>query len=236
MRDSETDAPPMLKNPLKNSLMDNSKGISKSISKDISQAISQGDPPQSERSIGLEAIGEAPRTPLPAARLWLVDGYNVLNTRVFTGILEDRAVESGHPGNPEEQRGGKRIEAEPKGTEAAPRAPAWWSAEARERLVAVAGGFPDRDAEIWILFDGARPATESLRRERPSVHVEFATSADDWIVKRVRGAPDPGQIAVVTRVRQVALRVRHRGAHVVWPLQFLAHCNVPCGPSQPGEA
>ena len=149
---------------------------------------------------------------LPSARLWLVDGYNALHTRVFRA-------------EPEEDEVGREAGAEA-GGETRDDVSSWWRGSMRERLVTLAGGFPDPDAEIWIVFDGPRPADRTQRADRPCIHVEFAPSADEWIVKRVRSAPDPTRIAVVTRDRKVADRCRHRGAQVVWPLAFLEQCGT----------
>ena len=54
------------------------------------------------------------------------------------------------------------------------------------------------------------------------LHVVFARSADDWLVKRVRAAGEP--VCVVTSDRQLADRARRRGAEVVSPRRFLARC------------
>ncbi len=141
--------------------------------------------------------------PLPRSRLWLVDGYNAIHAGALRGLpTGDRSVSSGVP---------------------------WWSSAARERLVTFAGCFPDPDAEIWLVFDGPHPAQEPERGENPSVRVEFAPSADDWIVKRVRRAENPQAIAVVTGDRQVGGRVRHAGAEVVSPRLFLVHCGLVTG-------
>lgn len=130
----------------------------------------------------------APRPELPAARVWLLDGFNVLHA----GLL----------GDPERRE--------------------WWTAPNRERLLERAGAFCEPHTEIWVVFDGSRPAEESGDESR--VRTVFAPSADDWIVKRVRAVADPAAVAVVTGDHQVGGRVRHRGAHVVSPRRFLARC------------
>ncbi|MBW2724990.1 MAG: NYN domain-containing protein, partial [Deltaproteobacteria bacterium] len=94
----------------------------------------------------------------------------------------------------------------------------------RERLVAFARRFPDPDAEIWLIFDGARPAENPERGERPKLRLQFAPSADDWIVARVREEPDPSRIAVVSGDRKLTGRTRHHGAAAVSPRLFLDHC------------
>ncbi len=165
--------------------------------------------------------------PKQSASVWLVDGFNVLHAGVLKG--RDRRE--------------------------------WWTAPVRERLLALAAGFDDPTAELWIAFDGpapvaparkagaSRPRSEAQPSEggppqgkaaqrprsqaQPSeggplqdvrVRAVFAASADDWLVTRVRRAEDPARFAVVTCDRQVADRVRHRGARVVSPREFLARC------------
>lgn len=94
----------------------------------------------------------------------------------------------------------------------------------RERLVAVARCFPNPDAEIWLIFDGARAAESPERSELPKLRLQFAPSADDWIVARVREERDPAWIAVVSGDRKLTGRTRHYGAAVVSPRLFLDHC------------
>jgi len=106
----------------------------------------------------------------------------------------------------------------------------WWSAATQQRLVDVAESFDDPAAEIWVVFDDARPGRSERCRdpEPPSrVRVAWAPSADDWLVARVRRAERPADLAVVTADRQVQGRSRHRGAQVVSPLAFLARCQRP---------
>jgi predicted RNA-binding protein with PIN domain len=141
--------------------------------------------------------------PLPPARVWLVDGYNVLHCAPFRK----------QTGDPDAPPGDPRANPKP-----------FWSGSMRERLVAVAGGFPDRDAEIWLVFDGSRAPQTPVRGSAPRLIVEFAPSADDWIVRRVRDAQDPGEIAVVSGDRRLTGKTRHRGAAVVSPRHFLQHC------------
>jgi predicted RNA-binding protein with PIN domain len=108
----------------------------------------------------------------------------------------------------------------------------FWSNTMRERLVTLARRFPDRDAEIWLVFDGSRPAEDPERGDRPRVRLEFSPSADDWIVKRVRGEPSPATLAVVSGDRQLTGRARHHGAAVVSPRLFIEHCQA----NEAGEA
>lgn len=103
----------------------------------------------------------------------------------------------------------------------------WWKAAAQARVVAAAAGFDDPQAEVWVVFDAARPEAASERCAAPPggrVRLVFTPSADDWIVQKVRGHAEPERLAVVTADRQVAERARHRGARVVSPLAFLRRC------------
>lgn len=104
----------------------------------------------------------------------------------------------------------------------------WWSAASQARLLAVVETFDDPHAEIWVVFDDARPGSGercAVPEAGCRARVAFAPSADDWLVKRVRTAERPGELAVVTADRQVRERSRHRGARVVSPLAFLARCD-----------
>jgi predicted RNA-binding protein with PIN domain len=143
---------------------------------------------------------------------WLIDGYNLLHACLLTG--KDRKD--------------------------------WWRAENRETVLTLAGQLGDPGAEIWVVFDGTAESQESYAPPEelasegrhdtdddaprtppgsaPTVHVVFASSADDWIVKRVRRAEEPSRMAVVTSDRQVAGRAAHRGARVVRPRAFLELC------------
>ena len=146
-------------------------------------------PSMDERSATGDVAG------LPEARVWLVDGYNVLHS----GLLhrEDRAH--------------------------------FWSRPHRDRLRARVECFEGRADEVWIVFDGGDPGGEGEGRTAGGARVRtvFAPSADDWLVKTVREARRPDQLAVVTADRQVAGRAQHRGALVVSPRRFLAECPGP---------
>lgn len=122
----------------------------------------------------------------PAPRIFLVDGYNVLNV----GLLAGREREG------------------------------WWSSRFRSELLGRIEGFEEREAEIWVVFDGAAPNGDAPSGRVRSV---FAPSADDWLISRLRehGAE---QVTVVTADRKLANRARHRGAEVVAPASFLARC------------
>ncbi len=154
--------------------------------------------PGGDRSYPDTVVAPETRRPsvAPAQSIWLVDGFNVLHAGVLHG--RDRAD--------------------------------WWSAPRRAELLELAQRFDDASVEIWVVFDGPRagvpldPATDGAA---PSgVHEVFAPSADDWLVDRVRTSPDPSRLAVVTADRRLAGRARHRGARVVAPREFLAHCRT----------
>jgi hypothetical protein len=100
----------------------------------------------------------------------------------------------------------------------------WWTATHRDELLAIAARFDDREAEVWVVFDGPRPTTLEPGPDTPGPREVFAPSADDWLLDRVRQADDPAAIAVVTADRSVAARARHRGAHVFAPRDFLERC------------
>jgi predicted RNA-binding protein with PIN domain len=97
----------------------------------------------------------------------------------------------------------------------------WWTEPRRRELLDRVAGF-DAEAELWIVFDGSKAPDEIV--DGPGPRCIFAASADDWLVQRVRRADDPSQIAVVTSDRQVAGRVRNRGAQIVSPMDFLSRC------------
>ena len=152
--------------------------------------------PGGDRSYPDTVVAPETRRPsvAPAPAIWLVDGFNVLHAGVLHG--RDRAD--------------------------------WWSAPRRAELLALAHRFDDASVEIWVVFDGPRagvPPDPATAGAKPGgVHEVFAPSADEWLVDRVRTCPDPSQLAVVTADRRLAGRARHRGARVVAPREFLAHC------------
>jgi hypothetical protein len=100
---------------------------------------------------------------------------------------------------------------------------AWWSAERRQELLTRAAGLAASGARVEVVFDGARPAPDA---ESPGPREVFAESADAWLLARVRAEPDPARVAVVTADRRLAGRVRHRGARVVGPAEFLRRCRA----------
>jgi hypothetical protein len=162
-------------------------------------------------------MSDAPAPELPTAELWLVDGYNALHAVLLGG------------GRSEERRQD------------------WWRAEQRQRLVDRVSGFRDTATTIRVIFDGptpgsasdqlaeaGEPAGDPGRAAQPRVEVVFAPSADDWLVRSVRGAPQPKTIVVVTGDRRVAGRCRHAGAAVIAPRAFLAHCSRQQEAGEPG--
>jgi predicted RNA-binding protein with PIN domain len=97
----------------------------------------------------------------------------------------------------------------------------WWTESRRQELLDRVAGF-DAEADLWIVFDG--PVDPEEPSDRPGLRCVFASSADDWLIERVRRADDPSRIAVVTSDRQVAGRARNRGAQIVSPMDFLSRC------------
>lgn len=117
----------------------------------------------------------------------------------------------------------------------------WWRRTQRERLLRMAAGWPIATDELWVAFDGARPAwaqwaepivqLESRgpvaaggRRTGALVHSVYVESADDWIVRRTRRTQAPERTFVVTRDKQVEGRARSAGCHVWSPWAFLSEC------------
>jgi hypothetical protein len=98
----------------------------------------------------------------------------------------------------------------------------WWRESSRARLLELAGSFDDPEAEVWIVFDGPRPAP--AMPETPRLRVVFAPSADEWLLARLRSAPDPSRLGVVTGDHRLAIRSRRRGARVIRPREFLDRC------------
>jgi hypothetical protein len=132
---------------------------------------------------GVESPEPQPESP---SRIFLVDGYNVLNV----GLLAGREREG------------------------------WWSSRHRVELLGRVEAFAEREAEIWVVFDGAHPAGDAASGRVRSV---FAPNADDWLLARLRERGGE-RVTVVTADRRLAARARHRGAEVVAPAWFLARC------------
>ena len=59
---------------------------------------------------------------------------------------------------------------------------------------------------------------------RPIVHSVYVESADDWIVRRARRAPDPERTIIVSADRQVTGRARSAGCEVWSPWSFMSRC------------
>jgi hypothetical protein len=97
----------------------------------------------------------------------------------------------------------------------------WWKSPNRERVVELARGFDDPDAELVVVFDGSELPTDPTDG---GPRVVFAAPADDWLLATVKAAPNPQRVAVVTADRRLADRLRDRGAQVVSPSAFAARC------------
>lgn len=96
----------------------------------------------------------------------------------------------------------------------------WWKEGARAELLSRLRSLPERGAEVWVVFDGRRPAPAAESPD-PRLRVVFAPSADEWLLERVRSDAEPARLAVVTADRSLAERARRRGARVVSPRAFL---------------
>ncbi len=114
----------------------------------------------------------------------------------------------------------------------------WWRRALRERLLERVEAWDGGRDEIWVAFDGSRPA-ESVWAEPvacpsdpdagrgshgPIVHQVFVESADDWIVRRARRAERPERVLVVSADRKVTGRARSAGCEVLAPWVFIARC------------
>jgi predicted RNA-binding protein with PIN domain len=97
----------------------------------------------------------------------------------------------------------------------------WWGPERREELLARVARLSAAGARVEVVFDGRRPAPEA---SGPGPVQIFAESADAWLLARVRELGDLARVAVVTADRRLAGRLRHRGARVVGPVEFLRLC------------
>ena len=106
----------------------------------------------------------------------------------------------------------------------------WWRAERRDELMAQAARLAASGACIEVVFDGAEPASEA---QGPGARQVFAESADAWLVARIRAAAEPGRVAVVTADRRLAGRLRHHGARVIGPGEFLRRCRLEPGAECP---
>jgi len=140
-----------------------------------------------------------------AARVWLVDGFNLLHAAMLSG--------DDHGGNAHGQDAG------------------WWRAPARARVLELAAGLGEPGAEVWVVFDGVADAAAATP---PGVHQVFAPSADEWLVHRVKSIPRGTPVTVVTADRRLANRARHHGAQVVSPHDFAARCSADRAPTPAG--
>ncbi|HKK50353.1 MAG TPA: NYN domain-containing protein [Myxococcota bacterium] len=131
------------------------------------------------------------------------------------------------------------------------RADGWWRRALRERLLDRVTSWTGGEDEIWVAFDGARPArsvwaepvatpSEKTAGERgkggPTVHSVFVESADDWIVRRARRAERPEGVVVVSADRKVAGRARSAGCEVLTPWAFIERCPAPEGHDEIAQA
>jgi predicted RNA-binding protein with PIN domain len=101
---------------------------------------------------------------------------------------------------------------------------AWWSEERRKLVIDEAAKLAARGERVWVVFDGARPAGEIESPEGALLRVVFAKDADEFLLKAMRAAEDPGGVAVVTGDRPVKDRARRWGAQVVSPRAWLERC------------
>ena len=100
----------------------------------------------------------------------------------------------------------------------------WWSAERRQLVIEQAERLAACGERVCVVFDGKRPADEAESPEDALLRVVFAADADDWMLKAMRAALDPGSVAIVTGDRPVKDRARRWGAHAVSPREWLARC------------
>lgn len=145
------------------------------------------------------------------------------------------------------------------------RAHKWWKREYRERLLDrillwrglhsrawPKGRQLDHDDDrktigdqIWVAFDGSRPATSVWAEPvafahstdqghgtvgpdgspSPTIYTVFVESADDWIVRRARKADAPQSVIVVSADRKVTGRARGAGCEILTPSSFIRICD-----------
>jgi predicted RNA-binding protein with PIN domain len=119
----------------------------------------------------------------------------------------------------------------------------WWRREHRERLLERLCQWQEGPDQIWVAFDGTRPA-ESIwaepiaivrpghakgEKKAPTIHSVFVESADDWIVRRARKSGEPARMIVVSADRKVAGRARSAGCEIMTPWDFMGRCGSECG-------
>jgi predicted RNA-binding protein with PIN domain len=141
-----------------------------------------------------------PQQSAPEPRVWLVDGYNVLNV----GLLAGRVREGWWTGPYRDELLG-RAEG--------------FEEDAAEIWVV----FDGQAAEGRAQRGDAERSSEKWSAEIGRVRSVFAPSADEWLLARIRER-DPAQVALVTADRRLAARARSRGVEVVAPAAFLARC------------
>lgn len=100
----------------------------------------------------------------------------------------------------------------------------WWSAERRQLVIERAERLAACGERVCVVFDGKRPVGEAESPEDALLRVVFAADADDWMLKTMRAAADPGSVAIVTGDRPVKDRARRWGAHAVSPREWLVRC------------
>jgi hypothetical protein len=123
----------------------------------------------------------------------------------------------------------------------------WWKEASRERLLRRASLWPEAADEVWVAFDGRRPAwsvwSEPVAQvvsgaargaPGPIVHSLYVESADDWIVRRARRSPRPERTIVVTGDHKVAGRARSARCEVWSPWTFVSQCPETERPVSPG--
>ena len=154
----------------------------------------------------------------PNASIWLIDGYNVLHTVLLGGKPREGTDWWGEAGRNLLHDRVREFDGLAATCIHPPDAP--------EAGVSEPQAHEPQLGSVWIVFDGKRPAPQACDA---NPQIVFAPSADQWIVSRVRSAPDPQVLAVVSADRQVAGRCRHAGATVVAPQAFIARC----GPWEP---
>jgi predicted RNA-binding protein with PIN domain len=157
---------------------------------------SEAPPCVSLSSVSAPPSSDASAAPvvLPAARVWLVDGFNAIHTVLLGGQSREQWW------------------TEPVRTQLLERVRRFQAAETEVWVVFDGSRPPDSGTDVLPT------------REGPVVHTVFAPSADAWLVDRARRSDEPGSLAVVTADRKVAGRCRHAGAAVISPRDFLALC------------
>lgn len=110
----------------------------------------------------------------------------------------------------------------------------WWRREPRERLLRRISIWQSGPDEIWVAFDGARPAWSvwaepiavplTSSSQSATVHSVFVESADDWIVRRARRTTHPERTIVVSGDRKVTGRARSAGCEIWTPWAFISRC------------